>query len=1239
MFKNIILALLISLPFLWIPGDFMINGEDLHFMNYETFLNRAIFAWAKNFGYGDIASPVDHSLIFFQSIFYKILCILGINSFLIQKIYISFCILFLFSSFYLFSRIFTKNKLIFALSFGTYFFNFYTSGAFLYPAKIFQLILLPLLFWLTYKFLETQKKIYIALHFVFFFIFQSIFTNIAQLTALIFVYPLAIFFFKISHKNISLNKLLKEFFVFWFITIPIYFYHGLVWYFSVYKESSDLLSFNTFSAIHSSISRIFQFRGAWFEDQVFMGIPYNHWYGFYNSIPIVAISFLIIIIPLFVFLLTNQFKNNKVNFWLTSFLFFIALASGFSFFPNLYPFLFEHLVLLKIFREPWAKFMPLVIFSFSALQVYFLQIILRERKKISGLLLFFYGCLIFIRGYPFFSLNFYQKNVGFKQTFIKPPSYWWEYKDWSEKNSLKDINILPLPYPHNNLDMLFNWYGQGQMGNWNGPMAFVFGSTNVFLEVPLYNHPKVLEPFLKNKDFNFIKLGKLNYVLLQNDVEILENKDKYVWELEKINDYIGELAKQFGNKLFLYKVKDDYFLPHFYIPQNIIYSPNDIDALPEIVGLPGYELRSAIYLEPEIDRNTIGINRNKVETDRNMSRRDVGTKYAASPRNKEILERADEIFVKGERKDIGYWISDISKKESLKNGMPVPYVRWKPGSWEWKLARLKEKYEEWRVRKNPDKLIDKKLFYAGKRISEIEKYTPQSGAKYDGNIVEIYKKKMEETIEEIKKLRNLEIKGWEEQVIKVGAYWERHKEKIEERYRDIGLEGYRNWEGVFGELDEEIKGLEKRFDLENLEYSLEIPKEGKYKVYLKVPNSLPVRQAGKFQIPNKFQILPPSGGTPPKAVANSKFQIDGEEIGNELMVIDEKWLEVGKINLDKGKHKITLQLPPPENLVGENWQKLEEEATESGEIRLVSQGFFSKGENIVFQSIKDWEPGQLYYLSFEYRTEGGNLGVSVLEDKMVYKEEGEEIKTEKILDKKLRNWEIGKLGNWEKFERVLRADENTRGAKIYFYSLPEPNAFADVRFRNVKVYKLVQPKIVLRTIADNTDKRTWITPRITFVKINPTKYRVKVEGARGPYTLVFSESFHKGWKIYLRNWETEKLGNYGEIVASYFDGEIKEGTHKNIFLDKNTFETWGKKPIAEDRHYLVNGYANSWFITPEDVGGKENYELIVEFWPQRLFYIGLFISGITLIGCLGYLGWGKLRNWEIKKLRNWEILI
>ena len=167
----------------------------------------------------------------------------------------------------------------------------------------------------------------------------------------------------------------------------------------------------------------------------------------------------------------------------------------------------------------------------------------------------------------------------------------------------------------------------------------------------------------------------------------------------------------------------------------------------------------------------------------------------------------------------------------------------------------------------------------------------------------------------------------------------------------------------------------------------------------------------------------------------------------------------------------------------------------------------------------------------------------------------------------------------------------------------------------------------LKKRAQATDSKLQV-PNITFIKINPTKYRIKVEGAKEPYTLVFSESFHQGWKAYI----SKAQNDYGKTVASYFDGQIKEGTHRNIFLDRNTFETLGKKPIPEEKHSLVNYYANSWYITPEDSGGSENYEIIIEFWPQRLFYMGLFISGSTLIGCLSILIYSYLKKkWIFRK--------
>jgi hypothetical protein len=748
--------------------------------------------------------------------------------------------------------------------------------------------------------------------------------------------------------------------------------------------------------------------------------------------------------------------------------------------------------------------------------------------------------------------------------------------------------------------------------------VFLTGNSS---EAIIFFTNKISEPFefssrcgLLNKPFLHTFLASnFKYIIVKNKtINVYRNIDaNHVRSC--LNKYNGVFSQIFnGEDISIYRILSNNLLPHFYIPKNIIYSPNNIEILPEIVELPGYEIRTGIYLGEQIPSSKSQIS-NKSQIPKSKIQNKEGSQ--------EILERADEVVVGGKLEnqiDEKYF----ERLENFKKGVSFPYVRWEPGSWEWKLARLKEGYEEWKVRKEPEKLIEKKLFYGGKRISEFEKFADNA----DKNtlitlIVDGYKKKMNEVIEEIEKLRNWDTGKFEEQVIKVRAYWERHKEKIEEEYRDIGLEKYGDWDRVFEELDEKIKRLEKKFDLENLEYSVDIPREGKYEIF-----------AYNADVAGQITLI----------VNGREIEMEPGRKGKN------EWIRFGEENFKEGINKITLKLPEAENLVGENWRKLEEGATESGEVKLVSQGFFPKVENVVFQPIKDWEAGGLYYLSFEYKTKGGSLGVSVLEDRLVINEINGltdydyERKTEKLFEKSIRSRSADKADRntdnadgWEKYERILRADENTQGAKVYFYTLPDPDAFAEARFRNVKVYKLVQPKIVLRTTADNADKKTRITPRITFVKINPTKYRIKVEGAKEPYTLVFSESFHKGWKLYFNEIPNSKLqipnkfqnpnskylnsNEYGEIIASYFDGEIKEGTHRNTFLEKATFETWGKKPIAEDRHYLVNGYANSWYITPEDVGGKENYELIVEFWPQRLFYVGLGISLITLMGCIVYL--------------------
>lgn len=254
-------------------------------------------------------------------------------------------------------------------------------------------------------------------------------------------------------------------------------------------------------------------------------------------------------------------------------------------------------------------------------------------------------------------------------------------------------------------------------------------------------------------------------------------------------------------------------------------------------------------------------------------------------------------------------------------------------------------------------------------------------------------------------------------------------------------------------------------------------------------------------------------------------------------------------------------------------------------------------------------------------------------------------------------------------------------------------------------------------------------PTLEFKKINPTKYHVRIHNASRIFPLVFSESFHDGWQIYLnqnanlirRDEQNDnlklKINNYKILDGNSEDqasidelqdyinsgfvttlGDLREKTieHKNWidpaksdghgasskekldyvekynidFISKNfqgtiqndnlpdgnIWETWFQKPIENnDNHLIANGYANSWVIDTEKIcvvdsrspirvedrlrgndnnscvknpDGTYDFEIIVEFWPQRLFYLGLFISGMTLFGCIVFLGydWKKRRK-------------
>jgi hypothetical protein len=128
--------------------------------------------------------------------------------------------------------------------------------------------------------------------------------------------------------------------------------------------------------------------------------------------------------------------------------------------------------------------------------------------------------------------------------------------------------------------------------------------------------------------------------------------------------------------------------------------------------------------------------------------------------------------------------------------------------------------------------------------------------------------------------------------------------------------------------------------------------------------------------------------------------------------------------------------------------------------------------------------------------------------------------------------------------------------------------------------------------------------------------------------------------------DNKEAFDYNESYKIDFISKNFQDTIQNDNLaDGHFYETWFKTPVDGNlNHQMVNGYANSWDIDPQAIclnnpkcvknaDGSYDLELVIEFWPQRLFYIGLFISGTTLVGCLGYLGWDFVKR-KKKALEN-----
>ena len=186
------------------------------------------------------------------------------------------------------------------------------------------------------------------------------------------------------------------------------------------------------------------------------------------------------------------------------------------------------------------------------------------------------------------------------------------------------------------------------------------------------------------------------------------------------------------------------------------------------------------------------------------------------------------------------------------------------------------------------------------------------------------------------------------------------------------------------------------------------------------------------------------------------------------------------------------------------------------------------------------------------------------------------------------------------------------------------------------------------------------TPTIEFKEINPSKYVVIVHNAKISFPLIFNLMYLKGWNVYPQVYpqntddkyskddynKTENIlkianknitFNGNQFISRNINGTIQN----NNIPDGHIFQTLFGKPLSSKYHFVANGYANSWWINLNYIkklgpryykvnkNGTIDFEMIIDYWPQRLFYIGIIISGATVLLCVLYL----IYDWKKKRVK------
>jgi len=150
-------------------------------------------------------------------------------------------------------------------------------------------------------------------------------------------------------------------------------------------------------------------------------------------------------------------------------------------------------------------------------------------------------------------------------------------------------------------------------------------------------------------------------------------------------------------------------------------------------------------------------------------------------------------------------------------------------------------------------------------------------------------------------------------------------------------------------------------------------------------------------------------------------------------------------------------------------------------------------------------------------------------------------------------------------------------------------------------------------------------PKLTVTRVNPTHYTIRVADIAAPFVLSFLGGYDAAWTAYVS--EAHEDGNAYD--QTYLDGGVKENTASyatDTFFDSYLFTSLRQAAIPSSQHMLVNGYANGWYITGQDIAGRDAMTVALIMRDQLYVLAGLALSSVCLFVLIASILFGIIRN-------------